>query len=190
MLKGTKGQSKEVVRYSESFKLQVIRELEDGVHLSYKGACDAYGIASIATVSRWHEKYGNQFKKRKFMRVEGEDDRKKSDAKDARIRELERALSTATIDLLLEREFLKIWCERAGDGDVEAFKKNTLGECTPGQGIHPWEGRSEHQPDMFASGDDASELLCAAAGAPAARAGAHHQLAAQSAGVHEPGEGS
>ena len=34
MLKGTKGQSKEVVRYSESFKLQVIRELEDGVHLS------------------------------------------------------------------------------------------------------------------------------------------------------------
>ena len=40
---------------------------------------------------------------------------------------LERALADANIDLVLERAYTKIACERAGIKDVEGFKKKHRG---------------------------------------------------------------
>ena len=45
-----------------------------------------------------------------------------------RLRELESALSDATLDLRLEREYVKLACRQAGIEDVEAFKKKGDGK--------------------------------------------------------------
>jgi transposase-like protein len=49
---------KRVYRYSESFKLKVIDELEKGVYDCPFELSRAYGIGSPSTVPRWVRKYG------------------------------------------------------------------------------------------------------------------------------------
>jgi hypothetical protein len=45
-----------------------------------------------------------------------------------RVRELERALADAHLDLKLEAAYVELACEAAGVEDITEFKKNTL-EC-------------------------------------------------------------
>lgn len=116
-------QSENIIRYSEAFKIQVVRELESGIHENYNAAKRAYGIGSASTIINWHSKYGNTYKKRRFIRVESKTDKDKLEQLQARVRELEGALSDTTIDLLLEREYLKMACKEAGIEDVNSFKK-------------------------------------------------------------------
>lgn len=118
------------IRYSESFKLQVVRELEEGRHSSCWAAMEAYGIRGSETVYRWARQYGGEHLTRRVMRVETTEERDELKRMKARIRELERALSDATLDLRLEREFLKIACWRAGIEDVEEFKKKVDGKLS------------------------------------------------------------
>lgn len=44
--------------YSMSFKLQVVREIEQG-ELSTHSACQKYGIQARSTVVQWLRKFGN-----------------------------------------------------------------------------------------------------------------------------------
>jgi hypothetical protein len=46
------------VRYSEAFKLQVLRELETGRWESREAAARAYGLSGHATITYWARKYG------------------------------------------------------------------------------------------------------------------------------------
>ena len=46
-----------------------------------------------------------------------------------RIKALETALAVAHLDLVIERAYTKLACERAGIEDVGEFKKNLLGSC-------------------------------------------------------------
>lgn len=119
---------KQEIRYSESFKLQVIRELEDGTYSCCRHAADAYGIRGTVTVQRWLQKYGKEHLKGKLIRVETSKDRLEYERMKKRIRELESALSEATLDLRLERSYLDIACRRAGIEDVEDFKKKADGK--------------------------------------------------------------
>ncbi len=119
---------KQVIRYSESFKLQVIRELEEGKHSCCWHAAQAYGIRGTATVQTWLEKYGKDHLKGKLIRVETSKDRSEYERMKKRIRELESALSDTTLDLRLERAYLNIACQRAGIEDVEEFKKKADGK--------------------------------------------------------------
>jgi len=116
-------QSEHIIRYSEAFKIQVVQEIESGIHDNYNVAKRAYGIGSACTIINWHRKYGNKYKKRKFIRVESMTDKDKMRELEQRVRELEGALSDTTIDLLLEREYLKMACQEAGIQDVASFKK-------------------------------------------------------------------
>ncbi len=43
----------DVIRYSEAFKLQVVRELEEGKLKSVNAAQEAYGIRGSMTVGKW-----------------------------------------------------------------------------------------------------------------------------------------
>jgi len=45
-----------------------------------------------------------------------------------RVRALERALADVNIELVLERQFTRIACERAGIRDVVEFKKKAAGK--------------------------------------------------------------
>ena len=120
--------SKVEIRYSESFKLQIIRELEEGKHHSCQAAAQAYGIQGTSTVQRWLAKYGREDLGRKLIRVETTKDRDEYERMKKRIRELESALSDTTLDLRLEREYVKIACSHAGIEDVDEFKKKFDGK--------------------------------------------------------------
>jgi transposase len=119
-----------VIRYSEAFKLQVIREMEEGKHGSCGAAREAYGIGGADTVQRWVRQYGKTHLTRKVMRVETTEERNELRKLKARVRELERALVDAHLDLRLGKAWLELACEAGGIDDVEAFKKNILG-CRP-----------------------------------------------------------
>ena len=112
---------KEVRRYSEAFKRQVVEEMESGKFKTIFEAERSYGLGN-GTVRKWMEKYGRDNLFPKLVRIETmkERDRKKEDRK--RIRDLEAALSDAHIDNCLEHAFLEIACERMGI-TVEEFKK-------------------------------------------------------------------
>ena len=105
--------------------MQVVREVEqEGL------ACDhvrrKYGVRGAATVPTWVRKYGNgSWGKR--IRVETPEEINHTEQLKRRVRALERALADANIDLVLERAYTKIACERAGIKDVEGFKKKHRG---------------------------------------------------------------
>lgn len=118
---------KAVLRYSESFKVQVVRELEEGRHVSCYAAQEAYGIRGNGTVQHWVRQYGREHLIGRVIRVETAEERNELRRMKARIRDLERALGDTTLDLILEREYVKIACSRAGIEDVEEFKKKVHG---------------------------------------------------------------
>lgn len=121
---------KPVIRYSEAFKLQVIRELEEGQHRTYYAASQAYGIRGSMTVQKWLRRYGREHLLRRVIRVETTDERNELQRLKQRVRDLEQALGDASLDLRLEREFVKLACQQAGIKDVEGFKKKAHGKAS------------------------------------------------------------
>lgn len=114
-----KGQQK---RYSQAFKLQVVKQLEGKELKSAWAAQQRYGVA-YATVRRWLEEMGNNHLIGKVVKVETPEEVDELKRMKERIRQLESALADTTVDLALERAATRIACERAGITDVEAFKK-------------------------------------------------------------------
>ena len=122
----TKSETKPAIRYSEAFKMEIVRELErDGMpfdHVRRK-----YGIAGSWTVQKWVHKHGNG-SRGKVMRVEKPQEINEKEQLKRRVRVLEEALADANIDLALERQYTRLACERAGIQDVAAFKKKADGQ--------------------------------------------------------------
>ena len=114
---------KAVIRYSEAFKQQVLRELEAGQFVSVQEAARVYGIRGGATVPGWIRRYGREHLLRKVVRVETP--KEVSEVKDLRkrVRALESALSDAHLEHRFDEAYLAIACRAAGIEDVEAFKK-------------------------------------------------------------------
>ena len=124
---------KEVFRYSESFKRQVVREIEQGTHPNCFSAGKAYGIRGVGTVSRWVSEYGKTHLLKRVIRVETTEERNEVKMLRKRVRDLEAALGDAHLDLRLESAFLEIACESAGIDDVDAFKKKAEAELCKGR---------------------------------------------------------
>ncbi len=105
--------------------MQVVREVEQE-GLTCNHVRRKYGVRGAATVPTWVRKYGNgNWGKR--IRVETPEEINHTEELKRRVRALERALADANIDLVLERAYTKIACERAGIKDVEGFKKKHRG---------------------------------------------------------------
>ena len=117
---------KNIVRYSDAFKIQVVSELESGKFKCIFEARKRYAIRGVGTVENWIRKYGKNHLLNKVVRVETTNERDQLKAMKRKIRELESALSDAHIDLRLERAWLKIACEDGGI-DMESFKKKANG---------------------------------------------------------------
>jgi transposase-like protein len=113
------------IRYSEAFKLAVVRDLE-GQDLPFEHVRRKYGIRGCDTVQAWVRKYGNGSRGAK-MRVEKPDEISELKGLRQRVRQLESALADSNIDLALERAYTKLACERAGV-DPEEFKKKATGQ--------------------------------------------------------------
>jgi transposase len=119
---------KTAIRYSEAFKLQVVRELEKGRFESATAASQAYGIVGHGTVVRWIRQFGKDHLLGKLVRVMKADEETEVKALRKRVRELERALADAHIDLKLESAYLELACEEAGVEDIADFKKKHAGK--------------------------------------------------------------
>lgn len=115
------------IRYSEAFKLQVVRELEQGRFENAGAAGRAYGVNGSETVANWVRRYGKEHLLSKVIRVMKADEQAEVKALRKRVRELERALADAHIDLKLESAYVELACEVAGVKDVEEFKKKHAG---------------------------------------------------------------
>jgi len=113
------------IRYSEAFKMEVVRELEVG-GLAFDAVALKYGIGGKTTVSRWVRQYGNG-SRGKVIRVERPGEINELKRLKARVRLLESALADANIASALERAYTRLACQRAGITDVAEFKKKVDG---------------------------------------------------------------
>lgn len=118
----------EIRRYSEAFRLQVLRELEEGKFASVCQAARAYDIRGGPTIHKWILRYGKTHLLSKVIRVETPKERDEMKEMRKRVRALEEALSDAHLELKLEKAYTKIACREAGIADVEAFKKKHVGK--------------------------------------------------------------
>jgi transposase-like protein len=123
---GKRPGSKSAIRYSEAFKMGVVRELEMN-DLPFAHVQRKYGITGCSTVQKWVRKYGNGTRG-KVIRVEKPEEISEIERLKRRLRQLETALADSNIDLAIERAYTKMACERAGIEDVEEFKKKADGE--------------------------------------------------------------
>lgn len=116
------------VRYSEAFKLQVLRELEEGRFETRAAAARAYGIRGQGMIAYWARRYGKEHIMGKVVRVEKPKERNEVKELRQRVRQLEKALTDAHLEHRFDEAYLQIACEAAGIEDVDAFKKKHAGK--------------------------------------------------------------
>lgn len=114
--------SRDVIRYSEAFKRQVVEEFAQGKFKTQEEARLTYGIRGTSTITYWLKKYGRGDLLAKQVRIETVEEKDQLKEAQERIRKLEAALADAHIDNLLEHAFLEIACERM-DENLDDFKK-------------------------------------------------------------------
>ncbi len=114
------------IRYSESFKMEVVREMETQ-GLNAHQVRRKYGIVGGGTVERWARKYGNGLIG-KLIRVATPKDIDQLKKLQERVKRLESLLADTNLELALERQYTRLACERAGIEDVEEFKKKAAGK--------------------------------------------------------------
>lgn len=117
-----------VIRYSEAFKLQVLREFDEGRFKTPSEAARTYGIRSQGTIRYWARKYGKQHLLSKVIRVETPKEIDETQVLRKRVRDLEKALADAHLRERFDAAYLKIACRTAGIEDVEGFKKKHAGK--------------------------------------------------------------
>lgn len=116
------------VRYSEAFKLQVLRELEEGRFETRSAAARAYGIRGQGMIGYWAQKYGKEHIIGKVVRVETPKEQNEARELRKRVRQLEKALADAHLEHRFDEAYLHIACRAAGIEDVDGFKKKHAGK--------------------------------------------------------------
>ena len=111
-----------VVRYSQSFKQQVIADLESGRFSSIIQAQEHYGITGSETIKNWLLRYGRNHLCAKVVHVEKPNEKDKILELKKQIKQLKEALGQTQAENILNQEFLKIACEEMGQ-DIDTFKK-------------------------------------------------------------------
>ncbi len=123
-------QQKLVIRYSMSFKRQVVSDIESGRFDNIMQASEHYGVTGAGTVKKWLEKFGRNHLCPKVIRVEKLNEQDQVRQLQKQIRQLKEALGQTQAENVINQEFLKIACEEMGQ-DVDAFKKKVdIEQCT------------------------------------------------------------
>ena len=103
--------NKEVIRYSDAFKLQVVSELESGKFKCIFEARKRYDIRGCGTIENWMKKYGKNHLLNKVVIVQTTEEKDQLKAMKREIHELKAALGDAYLDLRLEKAWVEIACE-------------------------------------------------------------------------------
>ena len=120
---------KPAIRYSQAFKLEVVRELERDL-VPIEQVRRKYGIG-VGSIQVWIAKYGNGSRGR-IIRVETPKEINELKRLKERVKRLESVLADTNLDLALERQYTRLACERAGIQDVAEFKKKAAGQPPAG----------------------------------------------------------
>ena len=115
-------QKSQVIRYSEAFKEQVIRELEQG-DLNPNQLSKKYGIKGVNTVQYWLRRRGKLNLLPKLIRVEKPDEKDKVKELEKQIRQLKEALADTQVRYLIAETQLEIVCKQQGLDPEEVKKK-------------------------------------------------------------------
>jgi transposase len=111
-----------VIRYSQSFKRQVVSDIESGRFSAITQAKEHYGIKGAQTIRNWLLKYGRNHLCAKVVRVEKPNEKDTILELKKQIKNLKEALGQTQAENILNQEFLKIACEEMGQ-DLDIFKK-------------------------------------------------------------------
>lgn len=112
------------LRYSEAFKLRVVRELESGRLRSFTEASERYGIGGKSTVSKWVRKYSKSSTQHRVIDVKTPDECSEIDQLRSRIADLERAVIDSKVQETLHKAYFAVVCREYGIQNPEALKKN------------------------------------------------------------------
>lgn len=113
---------KRIIRYSESFKIEVVRDYEES-GLTRNQISKKYGILGGQTLHNWIKKYGQPNSQNKIIRVEkpGEADRVRALEKE--ILELKKALADTHLESIMNKCTMEVACEILGITPEELKKK-------------------------------------------------------------------
>jgi len=113
-----------IIRYSKSFKMQLVREVETGKSNAW-AVQRKYDIKGANTVMRWVRQFGSG-KYGKLIRVEKANEVNEAVRVRGELRRVKEALADTHVALALEQAFLAVACEEL-DQSLEAFKKKHAG---------------------------------------------------------------
>ena len=119
-----------IVRYSEAFKLTVVREIESGKLASITEAQSRYGIRGSQTVKGWVAKFGRNNLLARVVRVETTDEKSEIERLRRQLRETEQALAKIRVRELLMEGYLEAFAQEYGVKDLEALKKKLHGRLS------------------------------------------------------------
>ena len=113
-----------VIRYSQAFKMQCVREVETGKSCAFT-VQRKYRIKGTGTVMRWVRQLGGgQYGK--IIRVEKAHEVNEAGQLRSELRRVKEALADTHMELALEQAFLVVACEEMNQS-VEGFKKKHAG---------------------------------------------------------------
>ena len=114
-----------VIRYSKSFKIQLVKEVEQG-RLNVAAICRKYNIKGGGTLMEWVRRYGNGTHG-KVIRIEQADEVSETLRIRRDLRCVKEALADTHVELAREKAYLVVACEELNQS-VEAFKKKRAGK--------------------------------------------------------------
>lgn len=114
-----------IVRYSESFKMELVREYENS-GLTKSAIARKYGIKGGATFNNWLLKYGSRSSENKIIRVESKKERDRLKELEAENKRLKEVLADQTVKVITQESFLEVFAQEQGL-TVDELKKK-LGE--------------------------------------------------------------
>ena len=101
-----------LIRYSEAFKKQVVREYEGGKSVS--GLREKYGIKGGSTISSWVKKYGRAGSRYELMIIQKPAEQQRVKVLEKRVQELESALAQVMLDKLMLESWVEVMAEEEG----------------------------------------------------------------------------
>jgi transposase len=118
-------------RYSEAFRQTVVREYEDGESITTLR--HRYGIGGKGTIQKWVGRYGVSGLRHEVVVMQRADEQRREKQLEARIRELEAALSQVTLDKMMLETTLEVASERYGEDIKKKYAPKSLSGHTTKQ---------------------------------------------------------
>lgn len=112
----------QIIRYSESFKLQVIKEYSES-NLTFKELSLKYGIKGGVTIQTWLRKYRREDLLNKIVRVEKPNEKDKLKSLEKENQALKNALADAHLKQIMTESFFEVMCDELGLTVDEVKKK-------------------------------------------------------------------